>query len=210
MSNMIIFGAGASHGSDIFNVPPLASGLIEELISFQPHTWGKIQPSLISLLKQDFEKGMIKLSQENPHSIATLHRSMAEFFFRYAPGPDNLYRKLARRIRQYGWSGVLTSFNYERLLEQSLIFEGLKPVLGKPKTPNQIETCFPHGCCHLFCETTVDSSPANPFNKTAIRNKGALQSVSNPDGFREHISNDALAPVIDYFEPVKIAHSGAK
>ena len=36
MSDMIIFGAGASFGSDIFNVPPLASDLIDELISFQP------------------------------------------------------------------------------------------------------------------------------------------------------------------------------
>jgi hypothetical protein len=206
---MIIFGAGASFNSDIFNVPPLASDLVDELISFQPDIWGKIRPSLIGLLKQDFEKGMMELSQENPQSTVPLHRSMAKFFFRFAPGPENLYRIFARRIRQSGWSGVLTSFNYERLLELSLVFERLKPVIGRPKAPDQIEVCLPHGCCHLFCESAPDSGPAIPFDKTAIRNNGSVKSVSKPDEFIKHISNNAFVSVIDYFEQVKISPSGA-
>jgi len=208
MPDMIIFGAGASFGSDILNVPPLGSDLIEELISFQPHTWGKIESSLIRLLKEDFEKGMEKLSQKHPHLMAPLQRAMAEFFFRFAPGPDNLYRTLARRIRQSGWDGVLATFNYDRLLELSLIFEGLQPVAGKPLTPNHIEVCLPHGCCHLFCESVVDSAPAISFNGATAGTQGPVRPVLEPDEFIGHISNGRFLPVINYFESVKSTASG--
>ncbi len=209
MPDMIIFGAGASFGSDIFNVPPATSYLIDELISFHPDSWGQIEPYLLSLFRKDFEQGMKKLSRKNPRSMAPLRRSMAEFFFRFAPGPDSLYRKLARRIQQSGWDGVLATFNYERLLELSLIFEGLQPVAGAPQTTNHIEVCLPHGCCHLFRKSVRDSTSVISSNGRAIRIEGPVRPVFEPNEFRARICNGAFPPVMSYFDRKKRSTSGA-
>ena len=78
---------------------------------------------------------------------------MADYFFNFIPQPNNLYRKLARRIIESNWNGSLATINYERLLELSLVYEGLKPISNKLKIyHNEIELCFPHGCCN----TTVN------------------------------------------------------
>jgi CBS domain-containing protein len=199
MPDMIIFGAGASFGSDVFNVPPPASHLVDELISFQSDSWGQIGPRLLSLFREDFEKGMKRLSEKKPRSMAPLRRSMAEFFFRFAPGPNNLYRKLARRIRQSRWDGVLATFNYERLLELSLIFEGLQPVAEVPQAPNHIEVCLPHGCCHLFGEPVGGSASTISSNGRAVGTKGPVRAVFEPDEFRARICYGAFPPVMNYF-----------
>jgi len=203
MLDMVIFGAGASFGSDVFNVPPPATNLIDELISFRPNSWGQIGSRMVSLFREDFEKGMKRLSEKNPRSMAQLQRAMAEFFFRFAPGPDNLYRKLARRIRQSRWNGVLATFNYERLLELSLVFEGLQPVTGIPQSPNQIEVCLPHGCCHLFVQSVEDSASPIAFNGETTGAEEPVRAVFEPDEFRARICYGAFPPVMSCFDRKK-------
>ncbi len=70
--NLILFGAGASTGSDTFGVPPLGNGLLSALQQFDPGTWNQIPLNLISQLRNDFEKGMEEISNKHSTVLATL------------------------------------------------------------------------------------------------------------------------------------------
>ena len=54
--NLIIFGAGASYGSDVCYVPPLGNKLFNALTAFDPNGWGKLPQKYQELLQNDFEQ----------------------------------------------------------------------------------------------------------------------------------------------------------
>lgn len=209
MTNLIVFGAGASFGSDTSGTPPLSNKLIDSLISFNPEGWGRLPSEFIESFRGDFEQTMVQLSIRSPHSLPPLQRAMAAFFYQFRPGPNNLYRKLALKIHESSWRGVLVSFNYERLLELSLISEGITPICGQScSNPREIEICLPHGCCNRFCESVRGSSKAVLFSGTALRTSGPITVITNPTEFISRIQGDAFPPVMSYFEPQKRTTSG--
>jgi hypothetical protein len=204
--NVIFFGAGASFGSDNKGTPPLGTQLFDALVDFDTNYWGKIPLDLASEFRNDFEEGMKKLPQ---HMIPQFQRTMAAYFFQFEPQYDNLYRKLARRIIKSKWEGILISINYERLLELSLISEGLQPVVGSPITHlGEIELCLPHGCCHLFNESVQGSSGMVSLAGFMVRTNGRITCISNPIDFQKRIQSDAFPPVMSYYEPQKRTTSG--
>ncbi len=210
MGNMIVFGAGASFGSDSSNVPPLGTALFDELVSSCPNTWGKIKSGLARLLKDDFERGMEQLSNQNPHSMAPLQRAMAEYFFRFTPSQNNLYLKLARKIRTSNWKGALVTLNYERLLELSLLKENLKPVTNEPQANKEVAICFPHGCCHLFVINVSGGAKGVkvPYQGITLTTD-KVQVLHYLNKFQQRVHNDAFPPIMSYFVPQKNTVSGA-
>jgi len=208
--SVILFGAGASYGSDNMGTPPLGTDLFDALASFNKSGWGQIPSNLVDNFRRDFEEGMRILSKSNPHWIPPLQRAMAAYFFNFIPQYSNLYRELARRILKSNWNGSLSTINYERLLELSLISEGLRPVVGTSRTnSNEIELCLPHGCCHLFCESVRGSSNMVSLAGTMVTTSGPIKVITNPAEFQSRIQNDAFPPVMSYFEPEKRTTSGA-
>jgi len=207
--DMIIFGAGASFGSDTSNTPPLGDKLLNSLIQFSPNACGKLTEEQKGLFSSDFEQGMQQLSDSNPYMMPPLQRAMAAYFFHFVPYENNLYRKLSYKIKQSGRKVALATFNYERLLELSLIQGGLQPVVGsEPNASNKIELCLPHGCCHLFCDVARGDSNAVSFNPFIVKTNCAEPSViSNPEEFYNRIT-DAFTPIMSYFEPQKRTSSG--
>lgn len=207
--NIILFGAGASYGSDKLGTPPLGSELFDALVVFNKDGWGQIPSNLAEKFQNDFEDGMKNLSKSNPHLMPILQRAMAAYFYNFIPQPNNLYRKIARLIFHSRWNGVLASINYERLLHLSLAIEGLKPIVNLRKTnQNEIELILPHGCCDLFCESTFGSSKEVSFNGTAVTTNGPIKVIVEPSEFYSRIQNDAFPPVMSYFEPEKMTTSG--
>jgi hypothetical protein len=207
--NMIFFGAGASKGSDNTEVPPLGPNLFDELVTFNRNGWGQIPSEFSEYFTNDFEEGMEVLSESHPDWMSKLQRAMAAYFFNFYPQSSSLYRKLARRIKKSNWTGVLASINYERLLELSLIEEGLQPFIGCPsENVNKIELCLPHGCCHLFCESVKADSSAVSFNARCITTRGSVVAISSLSEFQRRIDTDAFPPVMSYFEPEKTTTSG--
>ena len=210
LRDLIIFGAGASFGSDIAVTPPLGYKLFDDLVIFNPEGWGKIDTNLAGIFRKDFEIGMKELSQSNLHALPPLQRAMALYFFRFIPSKSNLYIRLAERIKKKNWQGAIATFNYERLLELSLLSEGFRPVAGRESTSsNEIEICFPHGCCHLFCTSVRGTAQGISFSGTNVSTNGPIEVISDSLAFRDRIINDAFPPVMSYFIPSKITTSGA-
>jgi len=189
VNNLVLFGAGASFGSnEIEHVPPLGRDLFNALVEFDSDSWGAVLPQFASEFRKDFEKGMRAFANAHPNDrrVDQLQKRMAAYFFRFTPRRESLYRKLACRIKQTGWRGALATLNYERLLELSLCTERLQPVVGAPsKQPGDIELCLPHGCCHLFVNvrtetpTQGDGSPGAPRHGGASP-PGAILDVPRP------------------------------
>lgn len=209
--NLIIFGAGASYGSDVDSItPPLGANLFDGLVSYNPNGWGQINGKLANDFKVDFEAGIVKLSQQNSHSLPVLQRVMAAYFFNFVPRSTNLYYLLAKKISETNWSGALVTLNYERLLELSLSAADIQPYIGSPPLNNikALELCLPHGCCHLFCESVRGSAGMISFAGMNVSTNGPIKAIGDSLEFKQRIQSDAFPPVMSYFEPDKHTTSG--
>lgn len=227
---MIIFGAGASIGSEENNTPPIGNHLFDELKAFSPNGWGNIPEELAEIFQVDFEKGMEELSTKFPNSMTQIQSVMAKFFVRYQPTSSSLYVKLAEKIKGSEWKGSLTTLNYERLLELSIRSVGLIPKF-QPSTFPEIETCYPHGCCNFFCEgisgtrglgigqNVVSFRPGDVlsfgqrgslnFTPNGITTGGnSISIINNPHDFKQKIEN-AFPPTMSYFIASKFTTSCA-
>lgn len=208
MANLLVFGAGASFGSDSVGVPPLGDGLFEALRSFDPKAWGALPSELARKFDGDFERGMQLVSDQYSEARGPLQRAMAAYFFRFEPQPSSLYVALARRIKQNGWRGAIVTLNYERLLELSLLSTGLRPRVGNaPGGPSELELCLPHGCCHLFCRHVRTSGKV--LFRGNMSTGGRVEVIADRAAFDSRIRGDAFPPVMSYFEPSKSTTSGA-
>jgi hypothetical protein len=208
---LILFGAGASFGSDAKGTPPLGSALFDALAEFNSETWGQVSSSEAAAFKHDFERGMKAYAEShaNDGTVDQLQRAMAAYFFNFRPRTASLYLKLANWIRQTSWNGAVISLNYERLLELSLRSVGLNVTVGEP-SPDSIELCLPHGCCHLFIKLRVQG----PIVLGSMNIKMESPSPEPPEviddrsEFHQRICTDQLPPVMCYFEPDKDARCG--
>lgn len=210
MSTLLVLGAGASYGSDTSGTPPLGGALFDELRKFNPHGWGALPTALHSVFSGDFEAGMVELSKTHSHSLPVLQRAMAAFFFDWQARNTNTYVGLAQKIKAAGWSGAICTLNYERLLEHCVSHVGLRPVVGSPSKPGyDLEICFPHGCCHFFCDSVTGAAGAVSFSGMNVTTNGPVRAISNPHEFQKRITQDAFPPVMSYFEPSKATTSGA-
>lgn len=207
VKNVILLGAGASYGSDNAGIPPLTADLFDELKRFNPIGWGNLPNSYAVELQDDFERGIIKISNERSHDLPILQRAMGAYFFSFRPKNTNLYYRLAQEIKNHSWDGALSTINYERLLEISLLAADMHPIIGVP-TSNQIELNLPHGCCHLFCESTRANAGAVSFSGMKVRINGEIKVIGDRGEFQQRINNDAFPPVMSYFEPQKRATAG--
>lgn len=208
-NNLIIFGAGASFGSDKSGTPPLGKDLFDALCSFNLEGWGQISKEFSTIFHEDFEVGMRYLAEKHSHFLPPLQRAMAEFFFNFMPQSTNFYIKLAEKVRNKKWAGSLATLNYERLLESSLISTGIQPIVGKTaESQYEIELCLPHGCCHIFCESVRGTARGISFSGQNVTTNGPVKVITNQQEFSSRIANDAFPPVMSYFDPAKKTTSG--
>lgn len=201
MDTVLLLGAGASHGSDTLDVPPLGNELFDALCRFNPDGWGAITGELAQHFRTDFENAMQSVSQQ---SLAPLQRAMAAYFFAFYPNQSNLYVALANRIAARKWAGAICTLNYERLLELSLMHADVQPfIVSPPAVRHAIELCLPHGCCHLFCDSARGQSGAVVFSGYDVRTDGTMSVVADPHRHGARITQGAFPPVMSYFEPQK-------
>lgn len=187
----------------------MTADLFRALERLFPAVWGALPEGQLVLLRHDFEAGMREIGEKSPHALPPLQRSMASFFFGFVPGGDNLYRDLARRIKDNAWPGALISLNYERLLELSLGAEGVRAFIGsRPDSGPTVELCLPHGCCHIFCESVRGPASAISFTGVGVSTRGRVEVVADPEEYSKRIRGDAFPPVMSYVDPAKLTTSG--
>ena len=204
---IILFGAGASCGSDTCDTPPLMGGLFDELCRYDPANWGAVPDAQALDFRNDFEAAMWRLLQADAPGADVLQRAMASYFFQFRPRPRSLYANLAGRIRNGGWDGALVTLNYERLLELAVRSAGTNLVVNPPQIASgEVELCLPHGCCHLFGQMQVVGN-ISIGGGIAFDSPG-IRAVDDPGGYGQRIQSDRLPPVMSYIEPDKRNRTG--
>jgi len=210
--NLLILGAGASYGSEVNKsvAPPLAADLFDELLAFDPSLWRQVPDDIAGRFRADFEAGMLEFYGRFPHDTTKLQRSMAAFFYRFAPTSNSLYHRLSQNIKLTGWQGAIVTLNYERMLLLALCREGVHPVCNvENASSGQIEVCLLHGCCNIFCDAVEGAAGAVLMDARAVETNGNIICLDHPDAFWSRIRNDAFPQVMSYFEPSKFTTSGA-
>ena len=218
--NLIIFGAGASTGSQNYNSPPVGNNLFDELVKISPNGWGKINKRLSKIFQNDFESGMNEIERESHQILIKIQKSMAAYFVTFRPTDLNLYLKMVRRINKTRWNGSIVTLNYDRLLQISLEVLNLKQKFDSSTFP-EIEVCYPHGCCNFFCGgitaskgisinqnsilfgdngvLNFDNGGSINFTPHGITTSGNfIDIVNDPKVFYEKLK-EGLPPVMSYF-----------
>ena len=188
MKKLILFGAGASFGSQNDSTPPLSSSLFTKLVEKYQNSWGQIDRETASVFQDDFEKGMEKIAKDESAMLTELQKSMAKYFVKFRPSEKNLYIKLTQKMKETEWNGSIATLNYDRLLQMSLIKSGLKQKFGHAAFP-EIQVCYPHGCCNFFCKGVAATNGIRvdgnafvlPGNRSVVlREDGRMSSAGGP------------------------------
>lgn len=202
---LILFGAGASYGSDSQMTPPLGSELFDALCGFSPH-WGSIPQRTAASFRADFEQGMSQFADSHPNDLDPLQRAMAGFFFQFEPRPASLYMDLARRIQDANWDGAVATLNYERLLELALRAVDLHIAVGDTPKGGGIEVCFPHGCCNRFGQIRARENIS--FDTGIVFDSLDIRVIDNAKDHARELCTSSVPPVMSYFTPAKETRSG--
>lgn len=172
-------GAGASYGSDTNHVrekgllPPLGKDLFSELIKDPSlkHWYNITESKRVYFKNGNFEEGMerfLNSEETNPGQLGR-DQELAIYFSKFLTKESNLYYKIAKKIAIRGnrscWDGAVINLNYDRLLEDALIKNGIFPDIKgvtyhdvpvkKHLIKTRTEICYPHGACHLFFYTKI-------------------------------------------------------
>ncbi len=156
MTTVVLFGAGASRGSNhvMPSPPPLGGELFRELRTTFPGSWGAMPTDLDAVFAEDFEAGMLRLSESHSHAIPPLMKDMTLYFASFTTdgSGQDVYSELLAAIPREGRSRVLLStLNYECLLELAASRQGLQVEYGEaPVRASGVRIWKLHGSCNFI------------------------------------------------------------
>lgn len=125
----ILFGAGASFGSELHKPsPPLGNYLFHELENQQGAFAGLPEEAKSEFRMHGFEKGMLSVPNDS-RVINPLQKEIAVYLSSFSPSYENAYARLFRSLREYTKHINLITLNYDLLIEQSLFMVGAHKIL---------------------------------------------------------------------------------
>jgi hypothetical protein len=215
---VFLFGAGASHGAgDILpEAPPLGFQLYAELARSYPGSWAALPNEVSLALRQNFEGGMKIIYERMSRAIPQLMREMAVYFAQFRPASGrSLYCSLLDRLRSLGLIErvLLSTLNYDCVLEFSLLQKGIAPSLFQSTTENHnVPVWKLHGSCNMFA-TGVEATPGVDYSM-GVTFEGGIEAVFDTNEvIGRWLGATALAPVMCLYmhdKPLNVAPSTIK
>lgn len=219
----LIFGAGASFGSDSKNTPPLGNDLFAALNSLGGAFCHLPDESKEIFLNQGFESGMGALANDSS-IISPLQNELAIYLSSFSVGDENAYCKLFYDNRHYMRHLYLLTLNYDLLIEQSLIKSGLGPVgydLNDCSTPSRLMKL--HGSSNFVPDVAINFSGVKFINCRAFVETSKVKFLQNHEVIKDWCAkNAALNPIMcmynkekravvnsNYIESLKVMYRGA-
>jgi hypothetical protein len=210
---VILFGAGASYGSESVYPypPPLGAGLFDELQKHYPKVWGTIPASDRTKFVPNFELGMKEVWDSSSHVAPVLMRCLADYFARFRAGQSNVYARLLECLQYYGAleGTVFSSLNYECVLETAARNYGISRIeyFEKSTTGASVLTVWKlHGSCNFLPESVVGDASAVSYSGAAVSWDGEMRIV-DPVHVGPFVSQNAFYPAMAVFMEGKPIHS---
>lgn len=211
---IFLFGAGASYGSGRCDPhpPPLGKDLFAALrpvLRCAAH----IPADVECQFRSNFEAGMDALYQSKPNLIQSFQQDLARFFAAFSPRVGNHYYELIQLFRNKRTAPLLSTLNYDLLIEQALALWQVKyyhiPGMG---SPTQVPVLKLHGSCNMVLDlgngswenVTFISDPSGPDDE--IRSPFAERDVKSltPQELHDFLhEGQSLVPCIAAYHPSK-------
>ena len=209
-----LFGAGASAycGPCFPKCPPLGGQLFQELAH-----GGGTHSNLPEDVKRNFsdggfEEGMRLLLQEDSELGAELQKEMAIYFSQFEIRPNNLYLKFAALIKNWEHGVVLSTLNYDLLLERALAGSGINALYhtGQPTVScfgRTVSLLKPHGSCNFLPGKNSGSCTGVSVSAGSIPIAAIIESgvrIATSKEIQEHCKGqDVRPPAMCYYSPDK-------
>jgi hypothetical protein len=197
---VILFGAGASYGSELESrVPPLGEQLFDELADFAPDTWGSLLPPWPEQFRDNFETAMSSFLSKGIFAGA-YQWDMADFFYgKFQATPSSAYVDLINGLQECIKEILFATLNYETLLFQARVFSGIDE--------KDFSLCLPHGNSALFCDSV--SGNRGVIYSGHVATSGRDRYFHDRREFLREKASNTFPPVMSYYEPSKFTVSGA-
>ncbi len=150
--HLFLFGAGASafSGPSLPQCPPLGANLIDHLLPYL-RAAPSIDNDLCSLFRRDFEEGMDAFWRRSPALLQNFQKDMAMYFSYFRPLPGNLYKQLIDAINNKPNQVLMSTLNYEIMLELAICQSGkYLSFYGFECPTNHIPVIKLHGSCNYL------------------------------------------------------------
>ena len=199
MAILVLFGAGASHGSEPEagnKTPPLGKYLFQELCKL-----GGISSQLPADIKEsfygDFEEGMAAFNKGMRVQLQSFHRELSSYLADFFPSPKSYYVEVLRLLHKR--NVIFSSLNYDMMFEEAVEILGMKTNYGLDRVPGTVRLIKPHGSINFW--------PDIPFiNATNIKIEtygsvilAPVEPVSRQDAKRKCGTDTMFAPAISMY-----------
>lgn len=209
MTSLFLFGAGASFGSGPCSpaTPPLGSGLFAELQA-AGGVASRVGNELSSVFEADFEAGMDRFWDDHQIYTTEFLRDMASYFAKFKPLGGNLYAQLARELKTSGKRFVLSTTNYDLLIERAVELAGLEAKYNMERSQTSIPVLKLHGSCNFLPNLRPQQISGISFHVGDTKNASILETGVHPTFDTETILDfckreDSVAPGLAMYSPAK-------
>ena len=215
MSVLFVIGAGASYGNPDCepHPPPLGARLYSEL-KVESQVARELDEEVVKILETgDFESGMELLWEREPVKITPLQIDLAKYFTKFKAGSDNYYNQLIKIIKKSKKKPVISTTNYDLLLEQCINDNGYYITYGGlPVELDNISLLKIHGSCNFLPDMKPDQIQGIGF-VVPKEGGGILKANIKPASADESRSfcerSDSIAPAIAVYSKGKqVLHCG--
>lgn len=211
--SVILFGAGASYGSDSVSPrrPPLGAGLFDELCRAYPEAWGKLPESDRSKFVPNFELGMKALWDSGSHDVTVLLRCVAHYFTQFRADHGNAYARLLEHLEYRGAldNTYFSSLNYECILETAARNFGFRTIDYAPAATPASRTLAVwklHGSCNFLPGSISGAAASISFSASAVSWDGEAR-IADPIEARKFIEQSAFNPAMAVYMAGKPVNS---
>ena len=194
MSVLVLFGAGASHGSEPEEghvTPPLGNNLFRELYKLGGVA-SKLPQDIRDAFDDNFEAGMEIFNKRFSLWFHRFHRELSSYLADFTPSSESYYVHILKLF--LGRDVVFSSLNYDMMLEEAILGLGLNFNYSLEKNDNSIRILKPHGSINFWSEAppemfqncvalncTVDfSSPVKPVDRVSAKRRCGVDTSFSP------------------------------
>jgi hypothetical protein len=211
---VILFGAGASYGSEQASpyCPPLGLGLFDELQRQYPKAWGTLPDSYGNRFRENFELGMKEVWDSNSYDTSVLLQCIGEYFARFRPTTGNTYSRLLEMLKERETIAGTTfsTLNYECLLEYAIRTMGydVHYELNQPSTNRILTVLKIHGSCN-FLPIGIKTAPEGiRFAANQIKWDTGCK-FADASEVAPYVAGGKLYPAMAVFMEGKPVHTGS-
>ena len=202
MSNLFIFGAGASaHSGDCLPALPAEGTALFAALAIHGAA-KKLESRFGRLFREQFETGMAAVRREADEWTTPLVIQMAKYLSAFAPGRTNFYVQLFLALKERGIPFRIATTNYDLLIERSLGMINCSSIYSVPPAilttpPPGITVLKIHGSCNFFPDVGSNTFRGISFKNNKTNFAGPIRVASNPTDINNFLHGDSgLAPAM--------------